>query len=743
MLLKVLRLLFVAVIILGITSLSNDVPIASAQSSDICGWVDYTNVARTFIAMQVQGGPEIWLETLDPELHAEIIGLGVPGFFRIYDPVIVEDNSGFDPLMMSYARVEKVADCSASAQPLSTPTSICGYSTDGVLQSGMTGYPFPYIITCWENEKIAWGKLGGWGMGTYVRIENPEIVPISPVTLNDGTVIDKEIRSWSDSFEISDCSACPLLTPSLPSLCGWIDFAPPGTGVKELLLTLEDGQIFSFLILEEPYLSQLEQLKPPGYFRITNPVLYNQESDLIVAFSGVERVNSCMTLPAFTPTTIPPIPQSAELAVTNFALAETLTQDALAASHFTTHVLKRNVLWVEVTNTGGAPFVAPSSGGRYILQVIVKQPGGKLEEQEFASPSLEPFASLAPGESQTLMVTDLFFWRPVEVAELEVFLKPDSSLGLSNSILTKTITIADHPDSYLNCIATGAEAVFKVIAIRTGMMGWSLAALGSAIVEKMSKGDVWGALSEILRWFLEQLLKHGVGKAGELFSAGLDAASEIGSQDIPCLKVSDFINAFLHQMLLMGYKSGGVITQSPVYPLVINTYGQRTGFLEDGQIVLEIPNSQVAQMGESRIILFVGEDTPDIQMTGYSNGTMNLYVTLPQDGGGSYGYTLFYENTKVTEGMRAVLATSDREHKLAVDTNRDGQDDLWYSPSRAEQITAEGNLLEIPISTMAPTFPPKAPTTVPPQPTSQPGICGGAVALVIFPFLLFVLKQRQ
>lgn len=181
---------------------------------------------------------------------------------------------------------------------------ICGYSTDGVLQSGMTGYPFPYIVTCWENEKIAWGDLGTWGTGTYVRIENPEIVPISPVTLNDGTVIKKKIQRWSDSGPVSDCSACSYPT-ILPSLCGWVHLAPPGTGVLEPLLTLEDGREFSFLLLEEPYASQLMQLKPPGYFRITNPVLYNPESDMIVGFSGVERVDSCMPSPTSPPTIVP------------------------------------------------------------------------------------------------------------------------------------------------------------------------------------------------------------------------------------------------------------------------------------------------------------------------------------------------------------------------------------------------------------------------------------------------------
>lgn len=612
----------------------------------------------------------------------------------------------------------------------SAGTTICGQY---VRKTFKAGFEFEYYLFITSDETLSISHEPSFQDGGYYRLYDA-VITHEPVLFADGTKADGHISSWSNYEQITSLQDCaqepPIQPPSqIGQLCGWVDFAPPGTGVLELLLTTEDGRIFSFLILEEPFFSQLMSLPPPAYFRINNPKFYNDDpsTGMVVSWTNIEKVETC----------------APELRVTNFALAETLTQDALAASHFTTQQLRRNILWVEVTNTGGAPFVAPSDGGQYILQVIVKQPGGKLEEQEFDSlTSLEPLGSLAPGESQILMAKDLFFWTTVENAELEIFLEPDSSLGLSNSILsTKTITIEPHPDSYLNCIATVSQAIFKVNAARTGKTVWSLAELGAAVVEKASKGNIRGALSEVWRWFLGQLLEYGLGDAGELFSAGLEAASEMGNQDIPCLKVSDFINAFLYQMLLNGYKSGGVITESPVYPLVVNTAGQRTGFLENGQIVQEIPNSQVSQIGERRAILFVGEDVSDIRVMGHSNGYMDLYVTLPQDGGG-YGYTLSYENIQVTQGMRAVLATADREHMLVVDIDGDDQDDLRYPPSKLEQITKEGELLAIQVPTTTPISPPEAPTAVPSQPVQQPGICWGAIGLVVFPLLLFLWKQR-
>lgn len=91
---------------------------------------------------------------------------------------------------------------------LAQASHICGFSTHGILQSGMMGAFYPYIIPCSGGEKIAWGTPGVWGLGKYVQINKPVIVNMRSIQLSDGTVLSKRIASWADYSEIAGCNAC-------------------------------------------------------------------------------------------------------------------------------------------------------------------------------------------------------------------------------------------------------------------------------------------------------------------------------------------------------------------------------------------------------------------------------------------------------------------------------------------------------------------------------------------------------
>lgn len=185
-------------------------------------------------------------------------------------------------------------------QVVSAQTSyICGYSTSGVLQSGMIGYPYPYIIACATGEKIGWGNLGVWGMGKHVQINEPVIIEITPVRLNDGTVISREIRNWADYFEIPDCNACSQRQTTLfeeqgNPICGWIE-NNSGTGALAPTLTVwKTKEIIDLALLEPEFTMQLMSLGIPGYFRVYDPVFY--QTGFMANFSRIEKVDSCEVL---------------------------------------------------------------------------------------------------------------------------------------------------------------------------------------------------------------------------------------------------------------------------------------------------------------------------------------------------------------------------------------------------------------------------------------------------------------
>jgi len=203
--------------------------------------------------------------------------------------------------------------------------------------------------------------------------------------------------------------------------------------------------------------------------------------------------------------------------------------------------------------------------------------------------------------------------------------------------------------------------------------------------------------------------------AGAILLKGL---LEAGVESAKCvIWLKDLISAWLESLNSQGVAANGIITESPVYPLVTNKAGQRTGFLENGQVVEEIPDARAIAMGEKRIVLFPGRDPVQINVSGYAGGTMNLYATFAQDTGGAV--TLSYENIPVTPGMKARLSSANSQHILEIDTDGDGQSDQARAPDKVESPMKPGP--PPPSSGGVPGGTPAGPTT---------GVAGGGRARV-------------
>jgi len=611
------------------------------------------------------------------------------------------------------------------------------------------------------------------------------------------------------------------------TLCGWVDFAPPGTGVLELILTLENGERFSLLLLEEPFFYQIMSLDPPGYFRIsdprfaqhsdgsidsmaiagwssiekvetcntslpipTSPVLcgqcrfiryenppgigwsyyicttsdnhllaisglpsdgYYQISNAVIdwspivlpdktriegritSWSNYERVESCRPFqsPTSTPTSVPaptptktPIPTLAPpgIKITNFTLADTLKD----FSQFQEPViLKPNTLWIQITNTGQAPFNPPSDGGKYIVQVVLKRTGiGKVEEYDYASgqSGLTPLGGLEPGENVVVHISDLFFFTPVDNAELEVFFYPDPSLGIKDSILSKPITIRDHPDTFQRCAATIAQSLIKVAKVAFPQYRAALrsADLAVRIVKCSSNSNC--VAKETAIW-LFGLVVGSIKDVGQVITIGADALRAMGENGPPpCIKVTDWLNAYLHEAIRNKFNVNGVAAESPVYPLVTNEAGQRSGFLENGQMAEEIPGSKVVVIGEQKFILYPGNGVSQLSLVGYAEGKMNLYTTYAQEPG--QGISIRYSDVTITQGMKATLDLSDTQYTLKIDTNGDGNIDQSLLPNEILILTESG-VSQQPI--------------VPQQPK---GICGSVFGLLALPILVIWIQRR-
>jgi hypothetical protein len=130
-------------------------------------------------------------------------------------------------------------------------------------------------------------------------------------------------------------------------------------------------------------------------------------------------------------------------------------------------------------------------------------------------------------------------------------------------------------------------------------------------------------------------------------------------------------------------------TKSPVYPLVINSEGQRAGFLENGQPVEEIFGSRARSFGEERLVTYPIQNAVEMQLFGYDTGTMDITVGLIQD---NIGVIVMYDDAPVTPDMRASLSSDDSSYTLRMDMDGDGVIDQTRAPDQIEHILSDGSI---------------------------------------------------
>ncbi len=139
------------------------------------------------------------------------------------------------------------------------------------------------------------------------------------------------------------------------------------------------------------------------------------------------------------------------------------------------------------------------------------------------------------------------------------------------------------------------------------------------------------------------------------------------------------------------YKLGSIISslvvKSPAYPLLVDSEGRRAGFLPDGTLVQEIPDSIVEDIGDKHVVMVPGN--AQATLSGYAQGTMTVYALLPVGTGGD-AVSADYTNVPVSQGMSVSINSSDGQGTLNIDSNGDGTVDQTQAPSRLDRVNIIG-----------------------------------------------------
>lgn len=265
------------------------------------------------------------------------------------------------------------------------------------------------------------------------------------------------------------------------------------------------------------------------------------------------------------------------------------------------------------------------------------------------------------------------------------------------------ISVGSSPEAWRTCAGTflkNLNALAKVTLPQQAQVKATILTLDYQ--EKLDLcGDNPTCLSEALRSFEEESMASGA-------ELGFDYAKQFMQLD-PSMKILEMakhviengmdtakcthlwlelISNGLHQSNAQPESRlvDGFMTASPVYPLVTTPDGLRTGFLPDGTQVQEIPGSYAVQMDEKRALLVPADLQSSLQISGYADGSMNLYAFLPQGAGESLNLT--YEDVPVQTGAQMTLETGQQDMPLTITTNGRSEQRL---PDQVQRLTSSGH----------------------------------------------------
>ena len=626
---------------------------------------------------------------------------------------------------------------------------ICGYSTDGVLQSGMTGYSYSYIVECSTGDAIGWNRAG-FGLQQYVRIYNPIIVDISPIQLNDGTIISKEITDWSaiaglgdigDSCSLCDpnptpaavVEVCGQLIPPPPSNCPpdtggcgwgeifipygsennpneWMMFHPLGVYVRSendfyFLGDLVGYNQFVRLVLPE------SELANPSYLT----VIEGYEGYQIVAVSTIERyeiVDSCGPPPTPTPSSVPtPVPTPTPLPTPASPMLEVIDFEVPSQASVYEEVRIKTVI-----ENKGAPLNQPYWG--YSGEVALEDGNGNIVERHSFAKGDASFISPVIENGQVnfkkwLLTVKVRFGTAVSNGKVIVSIQPDGQQSVLRGEGALTVNVGI---SGLTCTSV---VVNKLVGPFSSEAQQDLLNAISAELQAFGckDGDFVCAAPPLVKGFVKVLGRAILDQIGKIIIGiwGLFDTDALQVCKDPVGWMWQFVREFNRQGVSISVSG----SHSPVLILVTNSAGQRAGFVSEDEIVTELPNSQVVEWEGDKYVIYPADNNITISLRGTGNGTASLSLI-----DGQSGREVSYSSISVSDGTNAQLDLSDQQFRLVVDNNGDGNIDEVHTPESVEVLTQ----IETPTASSLPVK----------QPT---GICGGTLGLTVLPFLALVVRR--
>jgi hypothetical protein len=374
-------------------------------------------------------------------------------------------------------------------------------------------------------------------------------------------------------------------------------------------------------------------------------------------------------------------------------------------------------LILHVSNKGETPY-KPGSG-HYIVKVIVNERLGVIPgkywsfvfdskrayESKYMTPARLP--EVGPGQSLEIRLKDLHLPRIIWPSELKVTLIPENEdINPLNDTFVDTEFGVDPDPSAKDCIWVTAKMFIMVMFSTARKVTESLTdtKIRESIVEdftlsflKYSRAIdecheyhcVKNATKDLLKDFKDMIFKYITPSPMKwltnLLTGFLEELTQTALDLGECfLYIWNLITDLISSLTAEGIPLNAVFVASPANVLIMNSSGQRVGFLDDGTIVQEIEGAQVLNQNGMKFVFYPGSDTELIRVRGTAMGTFDLNLILSV-GEGCIA-KVEYLDIPVSTDTVGIVSAQDKNYIMYIDNNGDNVIDFTQSPDKLSII---------------------------------------------------------
>ena len=373
-----------------------------------------------------------------------------------------------------------------------------------------------------------------------------------------------------------------------------------------------------------------------------------------------------------------------------------------------TSMNRNSHLSVLLTNYGDLPYVANAGNCDLGVEMQISQTGESWAYRW----RLDSCPSVSVG-GQHPVVVDPFIFTRTDIDRIEVtFYHPGPDSNASNDSMATSVGIQGPADSGWTCLSLLVDVVFYYAHLRgvdadflvATMVRFNIAL--ATIVDYMDRSRPDMAWDTAIVFMVKTAIQGGAQLTPAKWIVGFGVKLyNLATHSEGCSTfLLNRIWALVFRAREEGIPVNALTVESPVYPMVINSSGQRAGFLDDGSIVAEIPDAESAQgAGEGKIVFFPGDDIQSIVVNGsgtaaagvgaqQSTFTMRFAIGKP-DG---TVHDVEYDNIPIEPDSVGTIDVTGSSYVLHMDDNGDGTPDRAVRPDRVSLVLG-GGMVYLPV----------------------------------------------